>query len=194
MRPFDRQALEMAFAELGARAWALGRTVEIAVYGGSAVMLTLKVRIATRDVDAVFEADKELVRGLARDIAAAHGWDESWLNDGVKGFLSAADNDPKNKTLFGTFPSEEQPGLRVFVARPEYLFAMKCRAMRVGGSDDKQDVEDIRQLAALIGLTTADAAMNLVLSFYPGRMIEPKTQFGLEEIFSTLGDRTPKPP
>jgi hypothetical protein len=194
MKPFDRQTLEAAFAELGTRAWALGRTVEIAVYGGSAVMLTLKARVATRDVDAVFEADKELVRRLARDIAVAHGWDEHWLNDGVKGFISSADSDPASKSLFGTFPSEDQPGLRVFVARPEYLFAMKCRAMRVGGSDDKQDVEDIRQLAALIGLTTADAAMNLVLSFYPERMIEPKTRFGLEEIFSSLVDLMPRQP
>jgi hypothetical protein len=191
MAPFDRQTLEAAFTELGARAWALGRTIEIAVYGGSAIMLALKARVATRDVDAVFEADKEIVRQLARDIAAERGWDEHWLNDGVKGFLSGADNDSGNKALFGTFPSEEQPGLRVFVARPEYLFAMKCRAMRVGGSDDR-DVEDIRQLAALIGLGTGDAAMALVLSFYPERMIEPKTRFGLEEIFSTLIDQTPK--
>jgi hypothetical protein len=194
MGPFDRQTLEATFRELGTRAWALGRTVEIAVYGGSAIMLALKARVATRDVDAVFEADKELVRRIVRDMAADHGWDEAWLNDGVKGFLSAVDSESGNKPLFGTYPSETEPGLRVFVARPEYLFAMKCRAMRVGGADSEQDVEDIRQLAALLGLKTAQAAMDLVLSFYPQGIIEPKTQFGLEEIFSKLGQDGAKEP
>ena len=32
MQPFDRSMLELAFKELGTRAWSLGRTVEIAVY------------------------------------------------------------------------------------------------------------------------------------------------------------------
>jgi hypothetical protein len=35
------------------------------------------------------------------------------------------------KLLSGEFPSSEEPGLRVFVPREEYLFAMKCRAMRL---------------------------------------------------------------
>ena len=33
---FDRQALEQALEELGRRAYAEGKTVEIAIYGGSA--------------------------------------------------------------------------------------------------------------------------------------------------------------
>ncbi|MBI3516045.1 MAG: hypothetical protein HY060_18590 [Proteobacteria bacterium] len=62
--------------------------------------------------------------------------------------------------------------------------------MRIGGTESKQDIDDIRQLALLIGLKSAQEALDLVLSFYPQGMIEPKTQFGLEEIFSTL-DRPP---
>lgn len=38
---FDRLTLENALAELGSRAFAAGRTVEIVVYGGSALLLTL---------------------------------------------------------------------------------------------------------------------------------------------------------
>lgn len=190
MPPFDRQTLELALRELGSRSWALGRTVEIAIYGGAAIMLTLNARAATRDVDAVFEADKELVRRLVRDIAIDHDWDEDWLNDAVKGFISGAD--ATSKRLFGSYPSEQEPGLRLFVAKPEYLFAMKCRAMRVGGTDEKQDVVDIQQLAAAIGIQSAEAAMDLVLAFYPEGMIEPKSRFGLEEIFSKI-DKPSKP-
>lgn len=183
---FDRAALEEALRELGRRAHAAGRIVEIAVYGGSAILLTLDSRPATRDVDAVFEKDKDFVRRIAVQMAEDFGWDPDWLNDGVKGWLSNAENDPGAKTLIGTYPSEEQPGLRVFVPKPEYLFAMKCRAMRIGGVSGSQDVEDIRRLARAIGVHSAQEALELVEAFYPSHRIEPKTQFGLEEIFAQL--------
>ena len=91
----------------------------------------------------------------------------------------------------------EKPGLRVFVAKPEYLFAMKCRAMRVGGVDASSDIEDIRLLARAIGIAGSKDAMALVEKFYPDNVIEPKTRFGLEEIFSSLdrftSDQAAKP-
>ena len=91
---FDRAALESALAELGRRAFEVGRTVEIAIYGGSALLLTLNREITTGDVDAVFEKDKTFIKKLAADMAEELGWDENWLNDGVKGWLSARDADP----------------------------------------------------------------------------------------------------
>jgi hypothetical protein len=56
------------------------------------------------------------------------------------------------KMLSGEFASAEEPGLRVFIPRQKYLFAMKCRAMRLGGVDENRDIEDIRNLAVEIGL------------------------------------------
>lgn len=182
---FDRAALESALGELGRRSYEAGRTVEIGVYGGSALLLTLNRSATTRDVDAVFERDKTFVRKLAAEMAAEFGWDENWLNDAVKGWLSRIDADPEAKTLFKTYPSEARAGLRVFVAKPEYLFAMKCIAMRVGGADVSSDIEDIRLLARAIGLNSSEQALALVEKFYPHNMIEPKTRFGLEEIFSS---------
>lgn len=183
---FDRTALDLALTELGRRAYEAGRTVEIAVYGGSALLLTFHRQINTVDVDAVFEKDKGFVKKLAADMAADFGWDETWLNDGVKGWLSTRDSDPEVKALFKTYPSEEQPGLRVFVAKPEYLFAMKCRAMRIGGIDSSSDIDDIRLLAREIGVTSSEEALKLVEKFYPYNVLEPKTRFGLEEIFSSI--------
>ena len=114
-RPFDRAILERALGELGRRAHAAGKVIEIAIYGGCAVMLTLNYRVATRDVDAVFEKDKDFVRKIAAEMAQEFGWDTDWLNDGVKGWLSAAETDPAVKRFVGTYPSEDKPGLRVFV-------------------------------------------------------------------------------
>jgi hypothetical protein len=72
------------------------------------------------------------------------------------------------------------------VAKPEYLFAMKCRAMRLGGTDSSTDVDDIKLLARKIGITSSNEALTLVEKFYPNNILEPKTRFGLEEIFSSF--------
>lgn len=181
--PLSRDDLVWALSELGRRALAEQKTIEIAVYGGSALVLLFDWRIATRDVDAVFEADKATVRRLARQIADEHGWDGDWLNDGVKGFLSVADAEPGVKRLFGTYPSEAEPGLRVMVANPHYLFAMKCRAMRLGAPGANADIDDIRRLGQEIGIADAQAAIDLVMQFYPAQRLEPKVRFGIEEIF-----------
>jgi hypothetical protein len=113
---FDRETLEQALAELGRRSLAAGRIVEIVVYGGSALLLTLNRQINTGDVDAVFEGNKDFVRKVAAEMAEKFGWDENWLNDGVKGWLSRRDSDPDVKALFKTYPSEDTPGLRVYTA------------------------------------------------------------------------------
>jgi hypothetical protein len=180
-----RADLERALHELGRRAFDEGRTIEIAIYGGSALMLMFDWRLATRDVDAVFEADRATVRRLARDIAEENGWAEDWLNDGVKGFLSEADG--RSKRPFAMYPSEAEPGLRVMLANPCYLFAMKWRAMRIGGAEADDDVADIRRLAREIGIVDAAAAIELVTSFYPGHRLAPKVRFGLEEMFGAPG-------
>jgi hypothetical protein len=49
-----------------------------------------------------------------------HGLPEDWLNDAVKGFLHGEDPD--------AVPVLDTPGLRVDVASPRYLLAMKLLA------------------------------------------------------------------
>jgi hypothetical protein len=181
-----QENLEDAFRELGLKARAADKIVEIAVYGGSALVLTLPGRVATKDVDAVMHHDAAWLRHAVAALAEERGWPSDWLNDGVKGWLSHRDADPDSKPLFKTYPSEDEPGLRVFVASPHYLFAMKCLAMRVGGVDDTQDRSDIEELARKIGIATAGQAIEIVSQYYPPSGIPPKTHFGIEEIFSRL--------
>jgi hypothetical protein len=170
-----RQNLESAFRELGLRARAAGKIVEIAVYGGSALVLTLPGRVATKDVDAVMLHDEVWLRGAVAALAEEKGWPPDWLNDGVKGWLSHRDTDPEAKHLFRTYPSEDEPGLRVFVASPHYLFAMKCLAMRIGGVDGAPDRADIEALSRTIGILTAEQAPDIVSQYYPLSKISPKT-------------------
>jgi hypothetical protein len=130
---------------------------------------------------------KDFIKKLAAEMAEEFGWDENWLNDGVKGWLSNRDADPDVKALFKTYPAEDRPGLRVYTAKPEYLFAMKCRAMRIGGIETNSDIDDIKLLARAIGIRNSGDALILVEKFYPQNMLQPKTRLGLEEIFSSLG-------
>jgi hypothetical protein len=182
---FARDDLEQAFAALGEKARAEGKIVEIAVYGGSALVLTMPGRGATKDVDAVFEGDPAWVRRAAAELAEERGWAADWINDSVKGFLSQRDRDPGARSLFKSYPSEESPGLRVLVASPEYLFAMKCLAMRIGGVDTTRDRSDIEALAGELDITTAEQALEVVAQYYPAAQISAKTRFGVEEIFAS---------
>lgn len=184
-KPFNRATLEHAFGRLGELAVDAGKIVEISVYGGSALVLTTNFRVATQDVDAVFESDRVFVRRSADIVASEFGWNADWINDGVKGFLSAKDAEQNAKVLFRSYPSEATPGLRVFVATPSYLFAMKCLAMRVGGVETSQDIEDIRNLGGMLGIENAKQAIALVSRYYPADRLPPKTRFGLEEIFGS---------
>ena len=184
---FDRAALERAFQRLGELAAAADKRIDISVYGGSALVLTTDFRVSTQDIDAVFEQDRPFMRKAVRIVADEFGWPESWINDGVKGFLSAHDNDPDAKAVFRGYPHETGPGLRVFVATPAYLFAMKSLAMRAAGAERTDDIEDVRRLGALVGITNVSDALEIVMRYYPAGRISPKTRFGLEEIF---GDGT----
>lgn len=139
----------------------------------------------------MFLDDAAWVRMAAQTIYERHQGDEgdldaNWLNDGVKGWLSKQDG--QAKTLFRSYPSEDDVGLRVFVATPEYIFAMKCMAMRIGQVEGHHDVGDIRQLAIHLNIETADQALEIISKYYPKNEIQPKTQFGVEEIFEKLSE------
>ena len=62
-----------------------------------------------------------------------------WLNDGVKGY-------PSDRADF--VPLLQLGHLRVLVAQPEYLWAMKCLEWRIGA--DFHDAEDVRYLLRLL--------------------------------------------
>ena len=157
-------------------------TVDLAIYGGAALALAFDMRAATRDVDAVIHSHRQFVRDAVRQIAVDRNWPNDWLNDGVKGFVSAAEQ----LRLMHDFQASAEGGLRVHIPTPEYLLAMKCMAMRLDDPDAAHDISDIKNLAKLLGLRSADQFFNLIGQFYPNSRIAPKTVFGVEEIANQL--------
>ena len=178
------QDLHDAFMELGAQARVEGKVIDLAVYGGSALMLASNFRLATQDVDAVVEGDQSIVTRLAEVIARRRGWSPDWLNDGVRTYLSPnAESMTKHHTLFRAYPSEQEPGLRVFVPTAEYMLAMKLMAMRLDPAAGKSDLADIVNLVDVVGLTTVEETIDFAALFYPEAKISARLHLGIRELW-----------
>jgi hypothetical protein len=85
---FTAEMLGEALVELGQLAHDAGRVIDVAVYGGSCLMLVSNFRVATADVDAVAAVDQGFLDTAAQTVAARRGWPRDWLNDGVRTYLS----------------------------------------------------------------------------------------------------------
>jgi hypothetical protein len=101
---FDRDALLDAFDQIGRAAVEAGTKLQIAVYGGSALMLASNFRFATEDVD-IRELGTDWPEWLSQavtEIAAKNGWSATWFNDAVLAEFfprSAADADKQRFVL-----------------------------------------------------------------------------------------------
>ena len=79
-----RELIEQAFDLLGEYASQQGIVIEIAVYGGSCLMLASDIRNASGDVDAVFLSNRSQISSLSRRVASQLGMPDNWLNEGVR--------------------------------------------------------------------------------------------------------------
>ena len=163
-RPLDRARLNEAFELLGTDLAERGHFVEIAVYGGSAIMLHFEWRRSTDDVDAVLrEGYDERVLAASVDLVGRRlGLHAGWLNDAVGMFTPLVEAE----SLFaaaGTYPTGGRSGLRVFVATPPYLLALKLAALGASGRGDR-DADDARHLAREVGIVTEAALAELYVS------------------------------
>ncbi len=179
--------IEAGLRYIGRKARANGEIIELAIYGGSAVVLAFRFRRATEDVDVVVSGSPKSLRRYAREVAAERGWDETWMNDAVKGFVSA--HAAGGLRPFRSYPDEAEPGLRVMVPTAEYLLAMKCMAMRIDAADRTHDLEDIQRLMAETGRYDAASVLQIVERFYPASLITPRIAFGIEQIAADYGKR-----
>ena len=143
---------------------------EVYLVGGAVMCLVFNARPATKDVDAFFKPAQKM-REAAAKIATKTGISPDWLNDAVKGFFSGQ----------GEYDSFlDLSHLRVFVAKAEYLLAMKCLAMRIG--EEFQDVEDVKYLIRYLNLKTYQATLEVITRYYPLDRFPQKTLYALEEI------------
>lgn len=176
-----REQILSGLARLGELAHNDDKEIELAVYGGSAIVLCFGFRDSTADVDAVVTENGAYVRSLTAKVAAENGWPEDWLNDGVKGFLSSKQDLQELRPR-----DQDMRGLRLFAPTAEYLLAMKCMAMRIGLPDEETDEQDIKALMRESGKTTSEQVKDIVQAYYPRGRIPARVAFGIEQIADEL--------
>jgi hypothetical protein len=164
------KALRRLFALLNEELGKAGTEGELFLVGGAVMCLAYAARASTQDVDGLFRPARQ-VREAAARIAPRAGVRPDWLNDGVKAFLSER----------GEFsPFLELDHLRVMVAQPEYLLAMKCLSLRIGA--EFHDEDDIRYLLRHLDIATYEQAVQVISRFYPLERFPQKTLYALGEL------------
>ena len=172
----SREEILAALAALDRELAACGVVGEVCLFGGAVMVLAFNARLATKDVDAVFQP-ATVIRELAARVAATTNLPPDWLNDGVKGFLSA-----RHEVTAGGLP--QFPHLRLTMPTAEYLLAMKCLASRLGSSaGEADDTADIVFLTRHLGLRSATAVMDIVTAYYPPNQVPVKAKFLVESLF-----------
>jgi hypothetical protein len=170
MNALDKKKIEKLFRALNDELKRDEIRGELYLVGGAVMCIAFAARPSTLDVDAYFIPTSS-IRAAARRVAHKLNVNENWLNDGVKGFLSAK----------GTFdPYIELSHLRVFSASAEYLLAMKCLAMRIG--EEFRDIEDIRYLLRHLGVETYAQAIEIISRYYSSDRFPQKTLYALTEL------------
>jgi hypothetical protein len=170
-KQFDRNQLLDALDRVGLAAVANHETLEIAVYGGSALMLASNFRYASEDVD-IAEIDKpwpQWLEQVIRDVATENEWVEDWLNDAVTFHLSPLATTENDHVEFGTFPrNHDVSGLKIYVPTAEYMLALKLKAIRIADpAKGEQETADILNLARLLDLKTPEEALTTLAKFFP---------------------------
>ena len=169
MTMLDREQLLKALEELEKELAQQKVRAELFIVGGAAMAIAYNSRRATTDIDAIFVPTKE-VRIAAERVAEKLNIKDDWLNDGVKGFIPG--EDPERSSVY------EGPNLSVSAASTKFLLAMKLMASRAD-----RDHDDIKFLYKLCEFTTPEEGLDLLEKYYPARVIMPRVQFMLQEMF-----------
>ncbi len=168
--PLTAPDLRKLFGMLNDELGAAETEGELFLVGGAVMCLAFTARPSTQDVDGLFRPARQIREAAAR-VALRAGVQSNWLNDGVKGFLSDQ----------GDFaPFIELDHLRVLVAQPAYLLAMKCLSFRIGA--EFHDEDDVRYLLRHLNISSYESAIEIIGRYYPLTRFPQKTLYALHEL------------
>jgi hypothetical protein len=179
-RELTRDLIEQAFDLMGTMAAERGLVIEIAVYGGSCLVLASDIRNASADVDAVFLINRSAAYEIADAVAEQMGLAPNWMNEAVRQTAPPIGNPEPNLLPFGDYPrgTHEAVGLRVHVPVPAYLLAMKILANRLDDEVSKaqSDQDDALALMKITGIESRDSILELLKQCYPNvpGILEPR--------------------
>jgi hypothetical protein len=182
----DRAVIEEAFRIMGE--YLLDRRMlgEIAIYGGGAILFQYDWRKTSLDVDVrvISERHHGIITDAAREAARRLDLPRSWLNEGVAMYTRRDEKDA-DRILIGLYPSPERFGLRVTAAKPEYLLAMKLRALDRVTADDR-DFEDAIGLGIACAVTTIEELRVLYSKYFGSEDLPVAAQLRLPGLLAAV--------
>lgn len=162
-------------------------TLELCLYGGTAMMLAYSARETTKDMDVMAKPSDVALR-LARVVAQRLNLDESWMNNDVRQFLS--DRGTFAPLEIQELESAARRRLKITRASASYLLAMKCLAARSALPGFPGDIADIRFLLGKMGIRTVEQVEEHLERFYPRDGLTPKLRETIEGLLAEPGDQS----
>jgi len=150
-----------------------GEIGEIGLVGGAVMCVVYNARVATKNVDAIFEP-ATILRELAGQIAERESLPPDWLNDAAKDYILSG---------FAKQEVISLSNLRVWAPEPRYMLAMKCISARWDNSDRDDVIFLIRHLKIIL----PNEVFKIIESYYPQDKIPTKTKFFIEEVLQDEG-------
>jgi hypothetical protein len=182
----DKAKIEEAFRLMGQ--YLLDRKAfgEIAVYGGSAILLLFEWRLRSEDVDArvISAGNHGLVIDSAHYAAKQLGLSRSWLNESVAMYASRGEAEG-DRVFVGLYPSFERFGLRVTAAKPEYMLAMKLGALERVTADDR-DFNDAVHLGIECAVTTVQGLQDVFKKYFADEELSLNADLRLRELAQAI--------
>ena len=144
----------------------LGRVeaeAELCLVGGAVIVLCFNAQPRTRRITALFRSER-LVREAAASLAEQESLTSDWLNDSARQLVPSPGI---------SAPFLEAANLRVFSARGDYVFAMKCASLGFEADDEEvRRIEaDLRYLLRYLDIHRVSDAMRLLSDYIPRRYL-----------------------
>jgi hypothetical protein len=189
-KAFDRDQLLAALDEIGQAAIEAGTRLDIAVFGGSALLLASNFRFSTEDLDMaeIGHSWPDWLTSAVKRIADRNGWSEAWLNDAVTFHLSPLAHPTRDLVAYGTFPRiPDEVGLTICVPSAKYMLALKLKALRVSDfPKGTQDMADVANLLRVLHIVDVEQAIAVLREYFPRSAADAgKQRFMLKRLLAS---------
>lgn len=179
---FSREEMFEIFSKVGELCKELNVYAEIAVYGGSSLMMQsslFDVERLTEDVDYVglSASNEDVLEQIFDEVTQELGFEDKVFRGDVSMLIS----DMAEYNYFAQYP-KDSGHFRVFNCKPEYLLAMKARAMRSGLTS--RDPMDFYNLATELDIKSLEEVTAIVEKYYPGEPLERPNELNIIDLLA----------
>jgi hypothetical protein len=123
------------------------------------------------DIDAYFKGDAAALRKAITSIARREGLPDDWVRGAIQELFYA--QSAQQHWL-------EYPGLRIYLAPPDYVLAMK-----IATAHDYQNIEDSKILIEKLHISTIQDLIALVKKYIPEQLLTSGMHTTIEQAFTS---------